>query len=124
MTDEKELVPARLTTYGLSNEIPANDKRQMQWETQRFIRGYDDTEMWCLTSAIAKFLLPRIKDFKEHYCLASPNDPIHSDFNKIIRALELVIEDNVEFRNPNTKDGKAFLEGWKLFHDHYLGLWC
>lgn len=120
----KELVPANLTTYGLSNELPRSDKRHLEWEVQRFTRGYDDTEMWCLTTAIARFLLPRIKDFEQNYCLAPPDDPLRSDYKKIIKALELVIEDGINFRNPNTKDGQIFAEGWKIFHDRYLGMWC
>jgi hypothetical protein len=70
---------------------------------------------WCLTSAIAKFLLPRIKDFKEHYCLAEPSDQIHRDLDKMIQAFELVIADGIDYRDPITRDGKSLPKDGKRF---------
>lgn len=122
--NKNEMVPAALTTYGLSSELKVDDKRQVMWEAQRFNRGYDDTEMWCLTSAIARFILPRLKDFKENYSLARADSEVYQAMEKMIAAFELVVADGPDYRFENTNDGKVFAEGWKAFHDYYLALWC
>lgn len=39
--------------------------RQIKWFWQRITRGFDDRATWNLEITIAKFILPRLKLFKE-----------------------------------------------------------
>lgn len=41
------------------------DKRRPRWILQRLIRGFSDRQTWCLDYNIAKFVLPRLKRFRE-----------------------------------------------------------
>lgn len=41
------------------------DERAMKFKEQRMTRGFDDSETWNLDMTIAKFLVPRLKAFKE-----------------------------------------------------------
>lgn len=122
--DKEEMVFAKLTTYGCSGSISKDDKRQPHWREQREDRGFDDTEMFCLTTTIAQFVLPRLKTFKSEYALCSPESKTYQAIGKMIAAFELVAADGIDYRFANTKDGKIYVEGIKAFHDYYLALWC
>ncbi|MCH5167371.1 MAG: hypothetical protein J1F35_05700 [Erysipelotrichales bacterium] len=55
--------------YGIPNvnfsQIDSQDARWKEYTKQRISRGFDDSEIWNLDSTIAKFILPRLKEFKE-----------------------------------------------------------
>lgn len=52
--------------YGFAlDKDMSQDKRQAKWSKQRNKRGFDDTECWDLFTTIAKFILPRFKEFKK-----------------------------------------------------------
>ena len=40
-------------------------KRTIRHWWQRRTRGWDDSELWCLDATIARFVLPRLKRFRE-----------------------------------------------------------
>lgn len=55
--------------YGIKNvnfsRIDIDDDRWEKYKKQRLENGFDDSELWCLDSTIAKFILPRLKRFIE-----------------------------------------------------------
>lgn len=52
----------RLWFYHL---IPRAQRRKVAFFFQRRNRGFDETELWCLDWTILKFILPRLKAFRE-----------------------------------------------------------
>jgi len=49
--------------YGLANELPKDDKRLPRMIDDFHSDGFDETELWCFSSAMVKFSLPRLKTF-------------------------------------------------------------
>lgn len=49
--------------YGLANELPKDDKRFPRMIDDFHSDGFDETELWCFSSAMVKFSLPRLKAF-------------------------------------------------------------
>lgn len=74
------------TNYSLSKTISKKDKRQKLWRKQRDERGFDDTELWNLDVTMAKFILPRLKEFHKQSPIA--------DYNEIYTALKILVEDS------------------------------
>jgi hypothetical protein len=66
-----EMVYAKLTTYGVSDRLPKNDKRHPDLKKQRRELGFDETEFWSLDLAVAKFMLPRLKIRQEKQSLSA-----------------------------------------------------
>lgn len=101
-------------------KIYKNDERYKKFKKQRAERGFDDTETWGLDVTIAKFILPRLKRFKE----ISNGIPIgltQEEWNKIldeiIEGFEIISKDNMTINSE--KEQRAL----KLFSEHYFSLW-
>ena len=106
-------------------------KRFFRFKWQKLTRGWDDSETWCLRSPFARFILPRLKRFKQlkagHPCdiTAKEWDEI---LDKMIFAFESLLE---EENNPNYEEDvyefnkryKKIQEGLELFGKWYLSLW-
>lgn len=122
--NKNEMVYADLTTYGLSASVPKTDKRQSDWEIERLTIGFDTTEMWCLTSTIARFTLPRLIFFKNNCANWKDDSEEAIAVDQMIVAFQLVVADGIDYRDNKTKDGKMFIKGMKAFHKYYLALWC
>lgn len=43
-----------------------DEEHWSEWQQQRLERGFDDTELWNLDVTIARFILPRLKIYKEN----------------------------------------------------------
>jgi len=82
--------------------------------------GFDETELWSLDLALAKFMLPRLRMFKS----ASPVIPYgltrrewHKILSKIITTFEIML------KNVHTKeDDEAVQEGLGLFRNYLFSL--
>lgn len=108
-----------------------DDDREILFSKQRIERGFDDSETWSLRDTIGKFILPRLRRFREI-------TPTHSDtpeypdelsrtewlqvLDKMIIAFELLIRDNGTFILSEDEE-KQYQEGMDLFHEYFLGLW-
>jgi hypothetical protein len=110
--------------FSYSSELPKDDYRQKHFAKQRIKRGFDSTEMWCLYSAIVKFILPRLKAFKEEsggypggFNKRKEWDEI---LDKMIEAFELINEkDHYSDEETNNKID----EGLDLFRKWFYNLW-
>ena len=79
--------------FSLTDE---NDDREVEYSEQRKIRGFDDSETWSLTDTICRFIIPRLKRFKE--VRGTPSQLSEEDWNiildKMILAFELTTREN------------------------------
>ena len=116
--------------YGLSSTISADDERQPLWKKQRKKRGFDDTETWALDSTIARFILPRLKRFKEvnvgmwYFPDIEKADEERTNevLDKMIRAFEIISDHSDSFRYNDELFDEA-RQGIELFYKHYFNLW-
>lgn len=94
---------------------------------QKLTRGYSDEELWNLDSTICKWLLPRLKTFKEKTIGYPPDlkSPKEWDeiLEKIILALELYNSDLLDSPEQARIEGKQIKEGLELFGKYFGNLW-
>lgn len=102
------------------------DEREKHFAKQRLKHGFDDSETWSLNISIARFVLPRLKRFRE----ISPCYPgnmtqkqWHKKLDQMILAMELVIEDvnGPGFLDKEKRD--KMHAGLAVFSEHFRGLW-
>lgn len=117
----------KVDPYGIPNVnftlIDESDDRWEKYQQQRLERGFDNSELWCLDSAICKFILPRLKQFKE-YKIGHPCNLSEKEWNevidKMIKAFEVYDDDNdIDVKERN----KIIDEGFQLFIDYFGHLW-
>lgn len=133
----------KIEGYGYS--VKRKDKNYKKFKKQREVRGFDNTELWNLDVAIAKFIAPRLKAYILHKDTGVPQSLIsdvgfpganytpyeNSDDHNVILAqwndklqkmlgfFEFVAsEKETTDRMPND-----LKEGMKLFAEHYSDLW-
>ena len=94
---------------------------------QKLTRGYSDEELWNLDSTICKWLLPRLKTFKEKTIGFPPtlNSPEEwgDILEKIILALELHVSDLPDSPEQVRIECKQIEEGLELFGKYFCNLW-
>lgn len=98
---------------------------KMWW--QRRTRGFDDTELWDLDDTIARFVLPRLKAFR-NYTKGYPQDfssfeEWQAAIDKMIRAHEIKILEQEMFIDDNEKLVKEMKEGYNLYFEYHSHLW-
>jgi hypothetical protein len=99
---------------------------------QRRVRGWDDSDTYSLDGTIAKFILPRLKRFKEvnngvPNVFCSQGTDIggkiwDSRLDKMIRAMELVIK-NHDTGIITQEEAEEITWGLNLFGQHFMDLW-
>lgn len=104
--------------------------RKIKWFVQRIITGWDDRTLWDLDYHIAKFVLPRLKEFKKNLhnhpgCFNTLEewddvlDKIVYSFEHIINDLYMLDKEVEEIRQIEEK----IQEGLELFGKYFRGLW-
>jgi len=96
----------------------------MRFLWQRITRGWDDSDTWELDFTIAKFVLPRLKRFKELNLLYPPEtteEQWDKDLDDIIFAMEVEVYGNENKLGPEGWD--RVHKGFQLFGKHFRGLW-
>lgn len=112
-----------------SLDIP--DTHSEECKQQRMTRGFDDTELWNLDYTIIKFILPRLKEFKNLSKGSYPSEVGTEEkwqeiLEKIIIGLEYYLEkDKVIDITDNEANGRMFVmeEAFDLFRKHFSDLW-
>lgn len=109
--------------FGYATEME-NDDRQKEWYNQRKENGFDDTETWSLKTTIAKFVLPRLKWFKERH-FDNPWDITFEKWDEILDTMIFSFEYYAkdEWEPISDEDFKKVEEGMKLFGEYYGDLW-
>ena len=113
--------------YGCHKEIPRKDKRQKIWSQQRKERGFDDTETWSLDWTIFKFVLPRLKRFKEVTCGYPPDlnnmKEWRKELNEMIYAIDIYVKESTNYDGRPEKERKKIEKGLNLFFERFYNLW-
>jgi len=116
----------RTNYYGCALDLEPDDKRHAEFQKQRRERGFDDSETWCLRTAILQFTLPRLKRFKEVDCgypMQSTPEAWSAELEEMIFAIETLLEDKY-WESPDKEAIQARVDaGLKLFHDRFYDLW-
>ena len=98
-------------------------EKSEEYKKQRIERGFDDTETYSLDQTIAKFILPRLKRFKE-VTVSHPTDMTFEEWmiilDKITESLEIISKD--DFILSLEKEAKI-KEGIDLFGKYFTKLW-
>jgi len=110
-----------------------DDKREKKFSKQRMKRGFDSSETWSLFSTIVKFILPRLKCYREHTggypaCLKSVKE-WEDILDQMIEAFELIYKDSqgIECEPDTEKQDKInenkIEKGLDLFRGYFFALW-
>jgi len=103
----------------------SNYKRYIRYWFQRRIRGWDDSDCWSLDHTIGKFVLPRLKRYKEitngYPAIFNDIEDWHNILDKMIAGFELISND--EFYLLSNENEKIVEEALDLFRQYYRGLW-
>lgn len=104
--------------FSLASTLPEVDERKELYKKQRIERGFDDTELWNLDSTILKFVLPRLKAFKECTCgypgTVKSEEEWQNILQKMIDSIEKIINDNADDED---------YDGFELFKKYFFNLW-
>jgi hypothetical protein len=100
-----------------------DDKREKKFVKQRMEKGFDSSETWALDSTIARFILPRLKCFREQVggypYFFSTIEEWHEILDKMILAFELSNKDDLSTK----KQQRQIEQGLKLFAKWFRALW-
>lgn len=118
-----------LNTFGHALRLPAEDERQVGWADQRRDRGFDDTELWGLDDAFARFILPRLKALRQQK-LESPSAKMeltawYGLLDRMIRAFELLLPEGGGAWSRGTltdRERAQVQEGLDLFRQYFFSL--
>lgn len=125
--------------------IDEDDERAAEYRKQRIERGFDNSELWSLDATIAKFILPRLKVFRENHC-GYPGQLTDDKWNEIlddmIVAFDIYLNDNDlinseeiirKFHKQGLFKGRSlekclelhttFEKGMEYFHKYWMSLW-
>lgn len=128
--------------YGIPNVcfslMKIDDEHWDEAKKTRIERGFDDSECWNLDSTIAKFILPRLKVFKEH-TFGYPPELTFEEWQQIlddmILAFEYMVDEHDAVEREMKRKGvsvytsglneveKIISKGFDLFHKYFHSLW-
>lgn len=108
--------------YGIENVcFSVADECNERYKRQRMERGFDDTETWNLWITVSKFILPRLRRYKQvdHFwpSVVSSRKEWSEIIDKMIETFEILSDDTEEYA------GNAVEEGLDLFRKYFLCLW-
>lgn len=109
---------------------PLKRDRYKKFKEQLNKHGFCDSETWSLDYVISKFIVPRLKRFKEinnGFSMSVTSEEWNKILDKMIFAFEWNCRDQEEEMdyNPKTwkKDLRKHEEGMKLFAKYFRDLW-
>ena len=125
--------------------IGEDDERTEDYRNQRIERGFDNSELWSLDATIAKFILPRLKAFRECHCGYPGNlsdEKWNEILDKMIIAFDIYLNDDDlinseeiirKFHKQGFFKGRTlekclqlhadFEKGMEYFHEYWMSLW-
>lgn len=147
-----DLIKDKKDPYGIENVnfslIDPDDDRWEKYKQQRLERGFDNSELWNLDSTIVKFILPRLKAFREiaystpgslayefeqkGYSNEEANKLADKAWEEILDKIEWAFENysneptsepGKDFRKEYKKYNKKLDEGFKLFGKWFSAFW-
>ena len=101
--------------------IGEKDKRAVEFKKQRLARGFDDSELWGLDCAIAKFIIPRLERFLE---VSSEHiDGTVEGGVKVLEAMRLIVAEVEDCKLLTEADKRCVAQGLKIFSKIFQTLW-
>lgn len=105
--------------------VDPDDDRDKEFAKSRIERGYDVSELWSLTGTIAKFILPRLKDYLS--IIGEPDEDDNTkyfveDCKMFVKALELLERDEGSWIFTNEEERTVEL-GLEAFPKIFQSLW-
>lgn len=95
---------------------------------QKITKGYTDNETCNLNRHLCKFILPRLKAFRNTFIYPScfmTCEEWREKIDKMIIAFELILDDNMpELVSEQLKRQEKITEGLQLFARYFQHLWC
>ena len=114
---EPDLLGRENVCFSITGDANVSPERVEEYKRQRIERGFDDTELWNLDTTILKFVLPRLKRFRE-CTIGYP--PEFESLEAWTDCLDKMI-DNIDKIIKSEKD--ADYEGFELFKKYFFNLW-
>jgi hypothetical protein len=97
--------------------------RHIRWWWQRRTRGWDDRDLWSMDYTIAKFVLPRLKKFRE----VQIGHPAHMQeiewkiaLDEMIEAFKMI---ELDCCSNDPEYNSKIDRGLYLFYKHFRDLW-
>lgn len=95
---------------------------------QKLTRGYSDKELWNLDATLAKWILPRLKAFKEHNIgypsFKSSKEEWDAELETMIKAFEFYMIDPFDVNEKEREEqNKIIKKGFILFGKRIGHLW-
>ena len=113
---EKEPDPLGRENINFSITDVSPDRAE-EYKKQRIERGFDDTELWNLDTTILRFVLPRLKRFKECTIGFPPDFKTFEEWQECLEKMIINIEKIIN------SEEDADYEGFELFKKYFFNLW-
>lgn len=115
----------KIDVYGVPNVnfslVGVDDSKWEVYQTQRLMRGFDDSELWCLNKTIVGFILPRLKVFREKHC-STPENMSKEEWNSVLD--KMIVSFELLLKEENTNEEKLKIDsGLRLFSRYLEKLW-
>ena len=111
---ESDLLGRENVNFSITDVSP---ERAKEYKKQRIERGFDDTELWNLDTTILKFVLPRLKRFKECTIGFPPDFKTLEEWQECLEKMIINIEKII-----NSEEDVDY-EGFELFKKYFFHLW-
>jgi hypothetical protein len=87
-------------------------------------KGFCEIELWCMADAVAKFVLPRLKEFRDKVVKRDTNDnyPPVKSFDAMIYSFQKIIDNDHLY--VQLEERMKIKKGLQLFAKHLIGMWC
>lgn len=116
-----------LKTKKGKKELNRLKKSNQKLKKQLYKKGFDNSECWNLDITIAKFILPRLKNFQKitiGYPSKLKNEKKWNKIlNKMIISFELILNDDENVKKYKIENRKKIQKGLKLFAKYFTELW-
>lgn len=103
-----------------------NDPREEVFQQQRLERGFDDSETFCLTSTMVRFIYPRLIAYQEKAEKFIGTPKFNKKLKKIVKAFKILYDDCEKtdgMRCFSDKQWKQINKGLDLFREYFFALW-
>lgn len=99
---------------------PDRKKRMMKHYAEK---GYCEMEMWCLATAVSKFVLPRLTEFRDVIVKNGPQNyqPIEV-YDAMIYSFQKIVDGDHMY--VDKKERRKIDNGLQLFAKYMIGMWC
>ena len=120
VTQRKTIIQNFLKPKKVKKKLKKEKKYNKKLRKDLKQNGFDKSECWNLDITIAKFILPRLKYFKEN-TISYPQvdiglDGWHEILDKMIYSFDEILKDD-------STDQDKIQEGLELFAKYYVNLW-